>query len=328
MRNYSANHNGIEPDNLIRIRGIGAIKKKWLNALGIRTIQDLAGASPEDLDAQLRKAGHSIPRNEIDDWIVQAQNHAIAPSVNNADPLLKGTAPENTERSQAANLASDPANSASDLDDQWQTTASFAIHIQMRQVNEQAEQRTRICHSETNRVETFSGLALDQLQPWILADLSTTEADVADGSALEDVVVPASVKMKITQLRIFPTPRNKPAIVLDPSNRLLSDPIRTGESLAMEVVFQVDHLAGSEHPKQKLSYHTACFARHLVSGETTCLAERVIHVFTNGTPSYSALLPDITLPQPGAYRLKLVVTLQHAPSVSACFKVPQLQVMD
>lgn len=57
-----------------RIKGIGNVKQTWLRrVLNIRTIEELAEASAQDIEEELRQAGHPIHQAEILDWIDQAK---------------------------------------------------------------------------------------------------------------------------------------------------------------------------------------------------------------------------------------------------------------
>lgn len=68
------NGNDKEPNSLTRIEGIGETKARWLKSIGIANVQDLARASADYLESQLKAKGHVTGRNEIEEkWIAQAQ---------------------------------------------------------------------------------------------------------------------------------------------------------------------------------------------------------------------------------------------------------------
>jgi hypothetical protein len=69
--NHSNNH--LDYTDLTIIRGIGIAKQKWLNKLGIHTIQELSQTSIASLNKQLKQQGYSAAHSELEDWIKQAQ---------------------------------------------------------------------------------------------------------------------------------------------------------------------------------------------------------------------------------------------------------------
>jgi len=72
--------------SLTRIRGIGAAKQKWLNGVGIHTVQELAEVSVNDLEARLDDKGYTTACSELEEWLSQAQDLKTEPS----DSLIEG----------------------------------------------------------------------------------------------------------------------------------------------------------------------------------------------------------------------------------------------
>jgi len=107
---------------------------------------------------------------------------------------------------------------------------------------------------------------------------------------------------------------------------LFTDAIRTGESFALEVAMRFAGLPSVNSVKQVI-YRTQCIARHLSTGATLQLGDVTANVPV-GNGHYMALLPDVTFPQPGVYRVKVVVSLQNVAAESSCFKIPALQVIN
>lgn len=129
---------------LTQIRGIGTIKKRWLSAIGIHTVHDLARVSANDLEQRFKAASRTISRSDIEAWIAQA--HA---AVDN--PPVKEDA-----------IA-------------WQSLAAFAIEVQTRQIVDRIEQRTVIRPINADAADAWTDIELDQLHPWIRSHLPTTE---------------------------------------------------------------------------------------------------------------------------------------------------------
>ena len=81
-----ANGNLKDRSDLTQIRGIGAIRKRWLNSLGIYTIAELSQAAADAIDAQARSEGRSLSRDELEAWIAQAQVQHSQTSSEQAKP--------------------------------------------------------------------------------------------------------------------------------------------------------------------------------------------------------------------------------------------------
>jgi large subunit ribosomal protein L21 len=62
-------------DDLTVIKGIGPVVQQKLQALGIRTFDDLAAADPETLAEQL-KGRQPISRGQVQSWTKAADQHA------------------------------------------------------------------------------------------------------------------------------------------------------------------------------------------------------------------------------------------------------------
>ncbi len=63
-----ANGNHKNRNDLTQIRGIGAIRKRWLHSLGVYTIADLAQASVDAIEAQSKDDARILSRDELEGW--------------------------------------------------------------------------------------------------------------------------------------------------------------------------------------------------------------------------------------------------------------------
>ena len=63
----------VTPDDLTTIRGIGMAAQNRLYRAGIKSYAQLAGASPEQMQAILGKLARGA---DVEDWIAQAQGRA------------------------------------------------------------------------------------------------------------------------------------------------------------------------------------------------------------------------------------------------------------
>lgn len=319
-----SNGNGEECNDLIMIRGIGATKKRWLEALGICTIADLAHASVDEIESQFKDSGRTVPRNEIEGWITQAQ--ALQAEVSLQPTQSSSTEPEDEEEcaicfSGSCESTQQPAELVEAIVEEvatpWSAIASFAIEYQTRQVAERTEWRTVIRHMETDTVETWADTETELIQPWmrdrIKAALPQTEAEPA--------IVP-----EITQLRMIQPDQIGQPMIADPTRPFFPDAVRRGEPFAMEVSMQLAGLTATTLIKQ-VAYRAQCVARNLSTGATVQLGDVTANVPLNNRSSCKALFPEVTLQQPGIYRLKVSVTLQDASDTAGYFKVPMLQVV-
>jgi hypothetical protein len=115
-------------------------------------------------------------------------------------------------------------------------------------------------------------------------------------------------------------------MVADKTSPSFPGAIHTAEPFALEVSMQFAGLPEADQQNQ-VAYRVQCLARHLATGETNSLGDVTAHISLANDSSYSVLLPSLRLLQPGLYRLKVLVTLQDAPTALGHFKVPMLQVV-
>jgi len=309
MSEKSSKYDEKERSTLAAIRGIGAIKKQWLKALGIVTVQDLATAVAESIAADFKRKGRAISHQEIAAWIAQAQALVLESSApcETAEDAKKTQLPGQDESLSAIAVA--PAT------DLWQTIAAFKVEFQTLQGTAQPEQRTIVRHIETNAIATWSGIESEQIPHWLLDQLNTDKL----------LATKEPVALEITQLRMVPSHRNGVVMIANKTRRLFPGSIQTGEPFTLEA-----SMCFSGQPtgvaRKQLVYRAQCQAHNLSSGITTDLGDTIANVPIGNQASYTALFPDISLQQPGAYRLKVCITLQNAVAVPACFKVPMLQV--
>lgn len=209
-------------------------------------------------------------------------------------------------------------------DSDWHPLTSLSVEFQSRHIGGLMECQTIARHAETNAVTVWSGIELEQLQPWILDQITV---EMPPGADQEISLAKPPVTAEITQLRVMPYRWMGKPLVADKTHHLFPDAIKAGEPFVLEVSLKLAGLVAAKVAKQQLTYRTQCYARHLSTGAVINLGDIVTNVAMGSQSSYIALLPDMTLRQPGAYRLKVLVTPQSPSASSASFKVPMLQVM-
>lgn len=284
--------------SLTCIRGIGVIRKRSLSAIGIHTIQELACASMGELKQKLEQSGCSISHHDVQAWIAQAQliTHDLA--IDEVSGSTNQVAPEIASSDQI----------------EWQSHASFMVEFQTRQIDNRTEQRTLAHYVEAGTVETWTGIASEPLAPWMKSCLTTATPEV-DATP---------ITIDITQVRLLPSSSHLPSVA-DKTQRQFFGQLEAGELFALEVSvkFAGSAIAHLDH----LSYQVQCSVRQLTTGTVIQLGEMSADVPYSDRAAYMVLLPDLTLAQPGGYRLYLQVGLLNAAATPGCFKVPLLKVM-
>lgn len=312
MESSTHNTNGRHHDrgDLAQIRGIGAIRKRWLRSLGIDTIAALAQASADAIEAQAKRDGRTLSRDDLEDWIAQAQVHSVqAPLAQTAQHTVEVRSQPSAPKSSARQPGLER-----EQPDGWDAIASFKVDYQRRQVNGQSEQRVVTYHLEADTVEHWTAFELDQMQQWM--------RDRVEAS-LPTLRTEAPIVVEITQLRVMQSRQLGQRMVANHSSPIFPDAIQTTEPFALEVSMHFAGLTAAIH-QTKVAYRVQCFARNLATGITDSLGEMTAQVAPSTNAIYNVLLPSLLLQQPGTYRLKVLVSLQHAPATLGQFKVPML----
>ena len=144
--------------DLSGISGIGQARARWLeDAMGVRTLRDLAALSPEDVERRLKRArGNKPPRSTIDAWVAEAKAH-LADDGSEVEPSV-------------------PARTKSRRAETWKPVASFVVEFQSRIGSEAsdtpvARRRTAAHHVEEDRDEAWPGWDFGALGRWMAAQL-------------------------------------------------------------------------------------------------------------------------------------------------------------
>ena len=97
-----------ESNKLDQIQGLTAAAQSWLqNTLQVETVEELAELAVDQALNRLEADGNPVPRDQLEDWIGQAQALVAA-------------------------------------QDSWQPFATFVVSLQSRQVGGETQQRTEI----------------------------------------------------------------------------------------------------------------------------------------------------------------------------------------
>lgn len=312
----AASGNGKNRNDLTNLRGIGASRKRWLNSIGIYTIAELAQASVDEVESNLKSSGRLLSRGELEEWIAQAktvdlQNQPAESFCALPDPLSE----------------MEPASSslvATSTD--WIAVAVFKVEYQTRQIAGEVEQRTLIHHLETNASEIWSSFETQLIQPWMLDRI---EATLPQPEA-ENPVVPEIIQLQVIQSHQIEQP-----MIADHAHPLFPGAISAGEPFALEASVQLIGLSDANSDanlQEQIPCSIQCAVHDVSTGSTTILGTATLNVPSIHNITYKALLPELMLSHPGIYRLKVFVALQNSqaadcPTASGYFKVPMLQVV-
>lgn len=315
--------NSSRDDNeLIKIRGIGTTRKQWLNALGIYTIADLAQFSADDIEFRLKGEGRSLPRSELEEWIIQAQTETLASSsdssLHNGSPSNRGVRVKNNV--QDHDMSDHCFNSIKlkvDNATDWSSLGSFRVDYQTRQAEGRSEQQTTIHYLDTGATAQWIGFETSCIQPWIQEQIEETFSQAKP----ENLVVP-----KITQLRVIQPPHSEQPLIVDKTYPIFSGAIRSDELFVLEVSLQFPGLVPTDFC-QSICYQVRCIAHEVSTGTMANLGEISAQVPFSDRSTYRIWVPELMLSHPGIYRLKILVTLQNKLAASGYFKVPMLQVV-
>ncbi|UBF23708.1 hypothetical protein K9N68_18230 [Kovacikia minuta CCNUW1] len=322
-----ANQNGKETYDVQLVRGIGAIKKRWLRSVGVRTLQDLAQASAAEIEFQLKQSGRVVSSSEIEGWIAQAQ--ALVMELLNAQPrsvssVISEVQPTELAPDRELVQENGQPSTLENLEkaDLWKTIAAFTIEVQAGVGTAQQAQRTRVQCQTTDRTETWTGVEIDQLLQWVRSQLNSLQSKVETANSMATT----PVTVDINQLRLLRSTSVGKSMVVDKTQRLFPESIQPGEPFILEVSIEV---AGGavERNQSLISYRAQCFARHSATGKVIELSDLQTEIPYQEQSFHSLRFPPIFLENPGAYRLQVVVTPQNLPATAGSFKVPLLQVI-
>ncbi len=159
---------GVETyDDLTAIKGIREARQQWFrDTMKVRTYQDLAALSVDQIESGLKAEKQFPSRNVIAAWIAQA----------------KVLAETGDEQEQTANR-----QVAVELP-RWQPFASFVIEFQMLEKEDgTCQQRTTVHHIETDKNHLWSGIEQQDSMRWMLAEagIQVETADIKQSLEVE-----------------------------------------------------------------------------------------------------------------------------------------------
>jgi hypothetical protein len=291
-------------DDLTVIRGIGPARQRWLRkSFSVRTFQDVAALSADEIESRLKAEGQITSRSEIEQWIAQGQ--------------------------ELAGAADSPAAGG-----EWQPFASFVVEFQTREIEGQAgERRTTVHHMEEDTGTYWPGIESRKLCQWMLDQIRTkvglepgdydlTQAQPAEAPPAEK----PSAKIKISQIRVFQPPQSEAPTQTIEAGKPFRGSVKGDEPFTFEVDFELTGPAAPDIARQELECNARSYAYDRVKKTSIDLGDTGLHTFEEGEFAYTFTLPEAIL-QRGDYRLWVLVTPQGALAMPDYVEVPLLQVV-
>lgn len=218
--------NLVPQDALTAIKGIGASRQRWFQqTFDVRTYQDLANLSAEDIETRLKAEGKIVSRAEIETWIAQAEHLATS--------TVK--------------------------DDGWQPIASFVVEFQEQETETGiVEQRTTVHHVETDHTFQWEGIQENLLCRWMSEQLGdkAPPLSLTDSPKPSLVVEESRLEQAIAKMEALTAPSSVPPFAELPEAdesaieavKVLTPPPAEAKRNLSDVIAKVQQLSGQPMP--------------------------------------------------------------------------------
>jgi hypothetical protein len=316
--------------DLTAIKGIGPTRHRWLrDTFGVKTFDDLANLSADQIEAQLKEEGQIVSRSTIEMWITQAKE-----------------------------LGGQQRHEALEPETAWKPFASFVVEFQERATAEGKKLETRVHHIETDQSQVWAGIQQAELADWIINQLPYAPALQrlpTPRTAASYDVFSEKLQTMIAKTGAVPRADHQPEAQPAPPAKIPS-PLRVGEALdTAHLTAHVSHvhmiqLTPTPTPHMEMAatktftlratlqvsgmealmrgptgFTTDFYAYELTSGALKHLGSTPPGVLVPDQTTYELILPEVSL-APGIYRLQVVAKFEGVP-VMGYLEMPILQVM-
>lgn len=322
-----------EYDNLKKIDYIGDAREKWFRkSFGIRTYEDLATLSADEIESRLKADGQIVSRGRIEQWIADAQERATAAKLASSQ-MVETVEAENPKK----------ANAPVELGE-WRSFAAFVVDFQAREVRGGAEeQQIEVTHMTVGEDGTWlenggqkkEVVIGEELYKWMLAQLGEAVQPEPEAEDKPSAEIPPfgppramtpQVNLRITRIQIFQPPEAETATVVAEAGQPLLGVLSSGEPFSLEASIQLSPAAAADATEGLIAHYAQFYARNLSTGVTRHLGDTTPRVLVRGESVYRSLLPEATL-ESGTYRLQVLARLDSTPPVVRYLEVPFLQVV-
>jgi hypothetical protein len=308
-----------EHDDLTTITGIGPARQRWLReSFGVRTFQDLADLSVDQIEAQLKADGQIPSRDAIVSWLLQA--HELAASA--PQPLQPDG--DTTDENQIEANTSAIVNSMT-RENGWKPFASFVIEFQTRETQPD-QHRTAVHHIEQDAGKEWSGIEGEELCRWILEQIRKDVAlEPADTGPAPAQPAGEPTRLEVSEVRVFQPPdADTPSGLLEASQPYRGT-FKGSEPFTLEVSFGLTGETAAELTAKQATCLVQSFAYDEATHSSIQLGETAPTTLEEERYAYTLTLPEASL-QPGTYRMWVTVAVENARAVPDFIEVPVLQV--
>jgi hypothetical protein len=234
----------------------------------------------------------------------------------------------------------------------WRSLKRLTIEFQTRQVEGHTEYRT-IASSETTAAHlTWLGIGEHNLQPWIRQQLLEGErsdpfvsprSEAVPPEQIPSMAAPATtdpsqpveqlphIRLEIDQLEI--RQKSRPGIQIKVGSesqvqmaRSTSTILLGQEPFSLEAKFNLVGQSLSQFINRSVNCKARVFAQNRTTGQWISLGETQPSQLMRDQPSYSVYLFG-NAPEPGMYRLQVVISLEGGASALKSFELPFLSVV-
>lgn len=323
-----------EHDDLTIIKGIGPARLRWfIESLGVRTFQDLAELSVEDIESRLKADNQIASRKSIKDWIAEAYDLAAmakpaakqtsASENMKAERQLNDTVEKNTSTSEPVESADGDDNgepSSTIRENGWKPFASFVVEFQERPADDKTiEYRTTAHHVEADTNKEWPGIERDQQCHWMLDQIGDRIAEEPvfeahpDQEAIAEQVPMATtpVEVRIAEVHAYQPPQADAPVGSGKAGQSFEGHLAGDQPFALEILFDLVGEAATDLAAEQPVYIVRSYVQDQISGESRHLDDAEPARLVKGELRYAAKLPAVTLPR-GEYRLFAFVNIQAA----------------
>jgi hypothetical protein len=333
-----------EFDDLTEIGEIGEIRQAFIReSLNVRTYQDLANLSVEEIASAFKAEGKPIARKIIQQWI----NEAAGKAEEAEKPSYRDT--DSTKREIEAKV--EYANEEGEWE--W-LNKIFVVEFRVFKVQGQIKKREisvyQIKASKNgnwlDNGKERSEVVGENLYPWMVQQLGEQEWRVPESeptveerpakmpkekeptakekSIKKPAVELTPINVTISQIDAFQSTDKQKPIGVGKADQLFEGFVEGDKPFDLEVAFDINELNGNDVTVGKTSY----IANFYVHGKekSISLGDTNVSNLEPGRVSYRARLSELTL-KPGAYRIGVVVNVRTTPPSVGYLEVRLLHVI-
>jgi hypothetical protein len=339
-------------EDLKRVKGIGQAREQWLrDTFDVRTFQDLAALSADEIELRLKAEGQIVSRHTIEKWISEArrlESEAERP----ARPVAEAAKPTAREG--------------------WKPFASFVVEFQEQQTETGTLQQTVVHHMEADTGITWRGIEYGEIADWIAEQLGEKAAEPsASGAVTQSFPGPETVFSErlravlakaenlsphLQRAKLMAGQAHAPSPAKEEQNLAPDKPptetpavtglqvhvtrlqavqfattktplsyIAGGEPFTLEAVLELNGLEALNLGDRPKGISAEVYATNLATGSVARLGSMTPVTLSKNVTSYEATLPNVSL-APGLYRLQIVAQLEGMPLIGY-LDMPLLQVL-